>query len=91
MEDLFFYFLVGMVGGDIANDMAKNNKKFKLPIPLIFSISFSTLYVIGLLFFAIVYFLKGYEIPWKNLSIFCLAIAFLISIFIFVLERIRKN
>ena len=91
MEDLFFYFLVGMVGGDIANEIAKKDRKTKIPIQLLFSISFSTIYIIGLIFFSLVYFFRGYKIPWANLGIFCIIIASLIATIIFLLEKLVKR
>lgn len=91
MDELFFYFLVGMVGGDIANEISKSNKRINLPVTLVFSSIFSFIYTIGLISFLLIHFIKGYLIPWSNLGIVSIIIASLVAITIFIADKLRKN
>lgn len=83
MNDLYFYFLIGMFGSDIANEIANKNRKLDVPILLLFSIIFTLTYNIGLFFFYLVYKIKGFLIPWLSLSLSCLGFAFLVSVIVF--------
>lgn len=91
MNDLYFYFLIGMFGSDIANEIANKNRKIDIPILLLFSIIFTLTYNIGLFFFYLVYKIKGFPIPWSSLSLSCLYFAFLVSVIVFLLDKLKKR
>lgn len=90
MEDsLLFYFLIGMLGNDIARHIVSKDKDIKISLFLLFSLIFSTVYITGLLFFVIVYFLAQFSIPWQGLGVFSFAFSFCASLLMWLLQKIR--
>lgn len=92
MQDLLLSFLVGMVGGDIAHQLAKDNQKIRLTFPIlivIFSVIFSGIYLLGLGFFIVAWLIKGYPILWQQLGVFSLVFAVLVSVLLALFDRFK--
>ena len=90
MDKLFFAFLAGIVGGELATRLVKNDKKIEISIPLVYLISFSTIYSVSFIFTGIVFLLKSFPIPWKGIGIFSILISLTISIILLVIKKVKR-
>ena len=91
MENFIIYFLVGMLGTDIANEIAKKDSKVNIPKFVLFSLCFTISYLIGFVFFYLVYLFKGFTVPWQGLGVSCLSISLLFLLMIFILSMFKKQ
>ena len=89
MDNLIFAFLSGMLGGELANYVAKNDKRVELPTLLIYLISFSIVYTISVTFTGIVYLIKGFPIPWKWIGVFSISTSLALSLILFTIKLVR--
>jgi hypothetical protein len=90
MDNFLFAFLVGIIGGELATRITKNNTKIEVHIPLIYMISFSTIYTIFVIFTGIVFLLRGFPIPWNGIGISSILISLTISAILLVIQRVKK-
>lgn len=90
MDNLILSVLVELFGGTLEHYLAKNDRKINMPIGLIYMISFSIIYSVSIAFTSIVYFVKGFPIPWKSIGLFSIIISLFISTVLFCLKKIVK-
>lgn len=90
MDNLFFAFLAGIIGGELATRLAKNDTKIEIPILFVYLISFSTIYSVSFIFTGIVFLLKGFPIPWEGIGIFSILISLTISIILLVIKKVKR-
>ena len=93
MHDFLIFFLVGMLGSDVAHNISNKDANIKISFAFVitlFSLIFTLCYVMGLMTCLIGYFLNDFIIPWQNLGLFCLIVAFLITLSVFIMDKIRR-
>lgn len=81
--------VAGILGGDFADWVLKNNADKRIYIP-IFTLSFVLfvwIFFILSAFFGIVYLIKGFFIPWLGLFLASALFSFLVSISLFLINK----
>lgn len=91
MEDFLLFFLTGMLGAELANKLTKENYSIKIPFILIYCIIFAFLYTLAIIFFSIIFFIKGFIIPWQGVGIACLTFSFSIAAIISIIDKLKTN
>ncbi len=90
VNSLLFAFLAGIIGGELATRLAKNNTKIEIPIQLIYIIIFTTIYTISVIFTGIVFLLKGFPIPWDGIGVYSILISLTISVILLIIKKVRN-
>lgn len=90
-DNLMFAILCAMIGREIAEYYFKNDKKVNLPFFVIYSLIFSSLFSISLIFFIIAYLIKSYPIPWGGMAIVSLSISLLTVIVVYLYDGYRQK
>lgn len=91
MDNLFISIIFGMLGGELANYLEKNNKKIEVPIRLVYLISLAVIYTLSVIFSAIVYLIKKHPIEWESIDISSTLISLSISIALFFIKFLKKT
>lgn len=90
MDNLFFAFIAGIIGGELATRLVKNDTKIKISIPLAYLISFTAIYTVFLICTGIIFLLKGFPIPWGGIGIFSILISLTISVILFIIKKVKR-
>lgn len=83
--------IAGIVGGEIANWLSGKNRAVKPSFFILYSLCFTTIYSLTILFFYIIYLIKGFLIPWFGLFITSSLISFFVSISLILLDKYRDK
>lgn len=87
MDNLLFAFLAGIIGGELATRLVKDNTKIEIPIPLIYMISFTTIYTISVIITGVIFLLKGFPIPWSGIGVSSILISLTISVILLFIKK----
>lgn len=87
MDNLLFAFLAGIIGGELATRLVKDNTRIEIPIPLIYMISFTTIYTISVIFTGVIFLLKGFPIPWSGIGVSSILISLTISVILLFIKK----
>lgn len=90
MDNLFFAFLAGIVGGELATRLAKNDTKIEIPILFVYLISFTTIYTVSFIFTGIIFLLKGFPIPWDGIGIFSILTSLTITVILLIIKKVKR-
>lgn len=78
--------IAGIVGGELVDWVAGQDRQIKLPFVVIYSLCFTMIYSLTLLFFGVAYFLFDRAIPWAKFSIVVMVISVLISLILTIID-----
>lgn len=82
--------IAGILGGEFAEWLSTKDRTIKIPPFVLYSLCFTIIYSLALLFVSVVYFTKGFPIHWSGLFVVSSLISFSISLFVFVVDKFKN-
>lgn len=91
MEDLFLIFLTAMLGTELAQKIVNNNENASVPFYLLFSLCFTSLFIVFMSFNLILYFAQNVPMDLEHTLQIVLLCSFLLSFGVYAIFKGKQQ